>query len=147
MNSIDRIFQGMASHNTGGVTLIVCLFTGPDLPARCAPMPRQPTPNVGMPFDITFPDVFAAATRENPAVHDGAVMVGRDNASEPYRIIGWSFRLFPEAIPSTPANRGSAFNSAQAMSHVPTVDAVYLISKEGVSRFQQQAGNDLLPYY
>jgi hypothetical protein len=99
-----------------------------------------------MPFDITFPDVFAAATRQNPAVHDGAVMVGRDHVSEPYRIIGWSFRLFPEAIPSTPANRGSAFNSAQAMSHVPTVDAVYLISKEGVSRFQQGAGTDLPPY-
>jgi hypothetical protein len=69
-------------------------------------------------------------------------MVGRDHASEPYRIIGWSFRLFPEAIPSTPANRGSAFNSAQAMSHVPTVDAVYLISKEGVSRFQQGDGRE-----
>src|SRR5262249_8113244 len=124
MNNIDRIFQGMASHNTGGTTLIVCLFTGPALPARCAPMPRRPAPNVGMPFDIAFPNLSSAATQQNPALHGGAVMVGRGDAPEPYRIVGWSFRLFPEAVPGAPANRGSAFNSAQAMSEVPTVDAV-----------------------
>jgi hypothetical protein len=138
MNNIDDIFQRMAPSDTGGATVIICLFTGPVLPSRCAPMPRLPAPKVGMPFDITFSNVFSAATRENPAIHDGAVMVGRGNVSEGYRIVGWSFRLFPEAVVEAEANRGSAFNSAQAMSHVPTVDAVYLISKNDIYRFSSR---------
>jgi hypothetical protein len=97
-----------------------------------------------MPFDSTFADVFAEATRLNPAVHDGAVMVGRDSASGPYRIAGWSFRLFPqaEAVEELP-NRGSAFNSAQAMSCVPTVDAVYWVSGRRVYRFISGEGVEL----
>jgi hypothetical protein len=91
-----------------------------------------------MPFDITFPDVFAKAIRQNAAIHDGAIMVGRLSASEPYQIVGWSFRLFPntEAV-EPPPNRGSAFNSALAMSRVPTIDAAYWLSGKSIYRFHK----------
>jgi hypothetical protein len=89
-----------------------------------------------MPFDITFSDIFAEATRQNPAIHDGAVMVGRRSVADPYEIVGWSFRLFPNAeLVGGLENRGSAFNSAQAMSRVPTIDAVYWISGKIIYRF------------
>jgi hypothetical protein len=140
MEGVGQVFQRMAANDVPGATLIVCLFTGPSLPSNCAPMPRQPKPEVGMPFDSTFPSIFARAYEENPAIHDGAVMVGRTGASEVYRIVGWSFRLFPEAAPVEPqANRGSAFNSAHAMSQVPTVDAVYLLSRTDIFLFRNGA--------
>jgi hypothetical protein len=139
MDSIDKIVLRMVSTGTGGTTVIVCLFTGSGLPSACAPMPRRPAPETGMPFDITFSDVFAEATRLNPAIHDGAVMVGRRRVAEPYKIVGWSFRLFPSAEIQGPANRGSAFNSAQAMSRVPTIDAVYWVSGRDIYRFRDGA--------
>jgi hypothetical protein len=140
MKSIDQIFLPMARDaSTARATLIVCLFTGSALPRRCAPMLRRPAPPINMPFDATFPRIFAEATQENPAVHDGAVMVGRVRAPEGYRLVGWSFRLFPEAELHMLANRGSAFNSAHAMSRVPTVDAVYWLSGGEIYRFTDGA--------
>jgi hypothetical protein len=136
MDNIDKILLRFVPVGTGGATLIVCLFTGRALPLHCAPMSRRPAPPTGMPFDNSFPEVFAEATKQNPAVHDGAVMVRRRTASEHYHIVGWSFRLFPEAnVTEAEVNRGSAFNSAQAMSRVATIDAVYCISGKDVYRF------------
>jgi hypothetical protein len=113
-------------------TVILCFYTG-GLPSDCAPMPRDPAPTVGSPFDERFASVLADATRLNPAVHDGAIMIGRTGAGSPYLISGWSFRLFAKAkILSIETNRGSAFNSCLAMSMVDGVDALYLISKVGV---------------
>ena len=147
MDSIDEILLRVASNGTGGATVIVCLFTGSTLPSGCTPMSRQPAPKTGLPFDITFSDVFAEATRVNPAIHDGAVMVGRRNISEPYKIVGWSFRLFPsaEVVDEGLANRGSAFNSAQAMSRVPTIDVVYWVSGKSVYRFRNGTSFEVPP--
>ena len=144
MDSIDKILLRMVPNGTGGATVIVCLFTGSAPPSHCAPMPRNPAPQTGMPFDATFSDVFARATRQNPAIHDGAVMVGRRSVSASYEIVGWSFRLFPEAGPVEGlANHGSAFNSAQAMSCVPTVDAVYWVSGKDIYRFHNGASAEI----
>ena len=133
---MDRIFQRMIANRTWGGTVLICLFTGPVFPSHCARMSRRPSPDTGAAFDTTFPEVFAEATKQNPAIHDGAVMVGRHGALEGYKILGWSFRLFPDAeVNDGPANRGSAFNSAYAMSRVPTVDAVYWISGNAIYRF------------
>jgi hypothetical protein len=143
MHSIDEILLWVASKDTAEATVIVCLFTGCKLPAGCAPMSRHPAPKAGMRFDMTFADVFADATRLNPAIHDGAVMVGRRFATEAYKIMGWSFRLFPnERVDGLP-NRGSAFNSAQAMSRVPTIDAVYWVSGKEVYRFRHGASTEV----
>jgi len=90
-----------------------------------------------MPFDSTFPAVLARVTAQNAAVHDGAIIVGRTQTTEPYLVVGWSFRLFPQfVVPNGQANRGSAFNSCSSMSNVPTVDSVYLISGTEIFRFQ-----------
>ena len=64
-------------------------------------------------------------------------MIGRVDSAEPYRVLGWSFRLFPpEAVVKGPANRGSAFNSCLAMSIIPRIDCVYLISRTGTFVFR-----------
>lgn len=99
-------------------------------------MPRQPAPPLGMIFDESFPAILAEARGVNPAVHDGAVMVGRPgSAAGRYTIAGWSYRLFPgECDVRAEDNRGSAFNSCVAMSTTEGVDALYLISGAGIVR-------------
>jgi hypothetical protein len=145
MHTIDQIVRRMASEGKVGATVIVCLFTGRDLPPHCAPMLREPAPETGMSFDITFPAVLMHAIAQNPSVHDGAVMVGRERATSPYRIAGWSFRLFPKSEgPKMAPNRGSAFNSASAMSRVESIDAVYLISAENAYRFKRGASAEII---
>lgn len=73
----------------------------------------------------------------NDAVHDGAVMIGRQSVSDRYCITGWSYRLFPPStLPQMHPNRGSAFNSCLEMSTVPYVDRLYLIARRMVSVFE-----------
>jgi len=136
VENADEIFRLMVSDRLWRGTMIVCFFTGVDLPSHCAPMARQPAGDTGIAFDSGFPAVFRKTIKRNPAIHDGAVMVGRDRIGEAYKIAGWSFRLFPEnGVASAPANRGSAFNSALAMSWTSTIDAVYWISGRSIYRF------------
>lgn len=93
--------------------MIACLYTGHYLPQGCAPMPRSPEPEVGMYFDVTFPDHLTAAISQNPAVHDGAVMIGRGDANERYIIVGWSYRLFPSSgVLYVEANRADQRSTA-----------------------------------
>jgi hypothetical protein len=136
MQSIDQIMRDVAARRATGTTVIVCLYTAPSPPASCEPMPRRPAPAIAMAFDRTFPAVLARATGENPAVRDGAVMVGRTQRNEPYRVAGWSFRLFPQVtVADGRPNRGSAFNSCLSMSSEANVDAVFLVSEGGAFRF------------
>lgn len=136
MDERDQIMLLLDAERTSHSALIACLFTGTQLPRYCAAMARRPSPLTGMPFDRTFPTVVANALSTNPAVHDGAVMIGRSSVVSPYQIVGWSFRLFPpeDTVAGTP-NRGSAFNSCRAMAHVETLDRVYLVSAEAVFTF------------
>lgn len=138
MDEIDRFFLALNSDQFVGLTIIGCLFTGPKPPSHCAPMPRRPDPRCGMVLDHTFASVVSNALASNRAVHDGAVMIGRPSKDDPYRVVGWSYRLFPPEtpLPAEP-NRGSAFNSCLAMSMVQTIDRVYLISKDGTLRFSR----------
>lgn len=132
MDFIDEIVLRLMPIGTNSATVIVCLFTWKCAAVRLRAHVSVPGTRTGMPFESTFADAFAEATRLDPAVHHGAVMVGRDSASGPY-IAGWSFRLFPQAegVEGLP-NRGSAFNSAQTMSCVPTVDAAYWVSERRI---------------
>ena len=107
---------------------IICIYTG-SVPPGCAPMPRDPAPPVGMAIDGPLTGAFEQALRINPAVHDGAVMIGRSRETDDYVITGWSYRLFPpETDRSLIPNRGSAFHSSLLMSAVDGVDRVYLFS-------------------
>lgn len=119
-----------------GVHAIVCFHTGADLPRYVAMMGRDPAPSVGQLFDARFAALFSDARALNAAIEDGAVMIGRERAGEPYRIRGWSYRLYPppsdvEGLP----NMGSGFNSCLEFSVVPTVDLVVKSIEDGLYLF------------
>lgn len=115
---------------------IICFTTGDQADRFSQPMPRTPEPETGHLFCPEFPGDLEAAVELNPAVHDGAIICNRGSSALPYRISGWSHRLFPPFADSAlVSNRGSAFNSAQAMSLVAGVDVVYFWSDDGVWRF------------
>ena|SRR5271155_2982735 len=138
MDEVDRIFVSINSQRGIGSAVIACLYTGRDLPPHCAPMPRLPKPVSGMILDESFPFVLARTIESNPAVHDGAIMIGRRPGTLPYHVVGWSYRLYPPRGPRKgEPNRGSAFNSCLAMSSVETIDRVYLISRGGLFRFER----------
>lgn len=104
-------------------------------------MLRSPEPGIGQVLDQAFADHLAAAVALNPAAHDGAVMLGRGDETSPYRITGWSYRLFPgRIVADRDPNRGSAFNSCLAMSAVPTVDRIYLITRGSTYCFKSGSG-------
>lgn len=136
MQQIDQIFLGLTTGDAGLSPIIVCFFTSTGAVAFCESMARAPAPEVGMLFDGDFQNQRLAALTRNPAVHDGAILVGRASDTEPYRIVGWSQRLFPpHGTGDAPPNRGSAFNSCLAMSEVLSVDCVYMVSKGEAFRF------------
>lgn len=117
-------------------TVMLCLFTG-DHPLFCAPMPRDPTPPTGQTIEQLGPAIDSAL-RLNPAVHDGAIMLGRHGDNDTYTIKGWSYRLFPpEQDIVYSVNRGSAFQSSVLMSFVEGIDRVYLISAGTLTRFER----------
>jgi hypothetical protein len=116
--------------------VILCFFTG-EQPSAASAMPRDPAPPVGTPFVIDFAQTFAEALALNPAVHDGAVMIGRDGPDQPYLVAGWSHRLHPAQAGKTVTNKGSAFNSCAAMSTVDRVDALVLIGRDEAFAFRR----------
>lgn len=113
--------------------VILCFVTGPTLPEHCAEMPRWPRPPTGTPLDDEFGSYVAAEVARAPALHDGAIIVSRSSAKTKYCVSGWSYRLLSPHQPTTAeANRGSAYNSAIAMSLVEHVDLVALVLEGGV---------------
>jgi hypothetical protein len=140
MDEIDRIVLRADGQRGMRSALIACLYTGRHLPDYCAAMPRLPEPPVGMVFNEGFPSLLGRTLADNPAVHDGAIMIGRTAAAMVYHIVGWSYRLYPpEGQCAAEPNRGSAFNSCLAMSGVETIDRVYLMSSGGLFRFEKGA--------
>lgn len=123
--------------------VLLCFYTGA-MPQYAAAMPRDPQPPTGLAFDDGFPALMERALAENPAIHDGAVMIGRSKSGEEYRVSGWSHRLFPPSILSSrTSNKGSAFNSCLAMSAVRGVDQLYLIGREALFVFKHGSVNSL----
>ncbi len=107
-------------------------------------MLRSPAPPVGQILDFAFAEHLAAALTFNEAVHDGAVMFGRENEAATYRVTGWSYRLFPPELAGERfANRGSAFNSCLSMSSLPGVDRLYLVTRHRNCRFENGSATHL----
>ena len=137
MDEADHVFASLATQQMGCGPTIACFYTGRGHPPACAPMLRLPEPEKGQEFNRLFADHLAAAIELNAAVHDGAVMLGRENSGCPYRILGWSFRLFPSVTPLVQEpNRGSAFNSCMAMSEVASIDCIYLVTQDIAYKFE-----------
>lgn len=134
MFDLESYWRAAGDH--GWPSMMLCLFTGDGLPDYCAAMPRDPLPATGFLLGEDFLQIYAQAITTNTAIHDGAIMVGRRDESELYRLEGWSYRLFPpDAVKTTEMNRGSAFNSCLAMSKAAKVDATYLVSGGRLLRF------------
>jgi hypothetical protein len=138
--SLTRVALALASARGLSLPIILCFYSG-SMPPFSAPMPRDPSPPDGSPFNEHFPDVLANAVLRNEAVHDGAIMLGRNGSSGGYKVTGWSHRLHPPAMGIAVQNKGSAFNSCAAMSCVPGVDVLYLISRDGTFAFQRGAAD------
>lgn len=137
MTKIDELFLRVFEARAMSYPVIACLFTGEECPAESVPMPRNPAPEIGMILSDEFAALLSEAIALNPSIHDGAVMIGRKTCDSPYRVAGWSYRLFPPVAPiSAECNRGSAYNSCFAMSFCDRIDAVYLISSSCVIKFQ-----------
>jgi hypothetical protein len=133
--NFEQFWRDSRAHNWP-TSLILCFFTGFNTPDYSTPMLRDPEPYTGDLFSQTFLELYRKALHLNPAVHDGAVMIGRATRNESYRIAGWSYRLFPpEPDGARVANCGSAINSCIAMSIVATVDTTYKITDGRLSRF------------
>jgi len=126
---LDQLFRGFAASQGRTGTMIACLYTGSHFPSYCAPMPRDPDPQVGIQLDGHFQQHVTTAIQLNPSVHDGAITIGRKSMNDNYQITGWSFRLLaPNYDALSPVNRGSAFNSCFAISQENDIDRVYLHS-------------------
>ncbi|WP_349371213.1 hypothetical protein [Salinarimonas sp.] len=116
----DRIAKSLV----GAGAPIVCFLAGRSALRYATQMARDPLPRAGYAFGPDFGDHFARAIEENPAIHDGAVIVVRESGAR-YAILGWSFRLFPPPADVFEAvNVGSAHNSCLHMSAVSGVDFV-----------------------
>lgn len=110
-------------------SMMLCLYTGLNLPECSEPMLRDPHPDTGTRWGDHFIDAYFTALQVNPAVHDGAVGIGRIDFMAPYTVRAWSLRLFPSPSGTiAEANRGSAFNSCLAMSSVAGIDRLYLVT-------------------
>jgi hypothetical protein len=134
LDECDRLIQS-AVLEFGAAHAILCLYTGLS-PDFCEPMPRAPVPALDWPLE-TLAAEFAKARTINPAIEDGALMLGRDVIPAPYRSTGWSYRLFPPPTRvATAVNRGSAFNSCLLMSQVERVDALYQLGEGRAWRFR-----------
>lgn len=141
MDQLDHIFGGFETSPGVILPVIACLFTGP-LPPYASAMLRDPAPAIGTELNERFPDVLREALQINSAVHDGAIMLGRDHVTDAYAVAGWSFRLYPPEFGVPISNRGSAFNSCLAMSAVRGIDRIFLVSREGLYRF---SAGEVLP--
>lgn len=129
MSVIDDFEAAWLAHSGPRLSLLLCLYTGPQQPDYCSAMPRDPPYSIGIVFGARFLDDYAAAIATNPAIHDGAVLIGRSEPTSLYRVQGWSMRLYPPPLGCVgEPNRGSAFNSCLEMSRVPRIDRMYLVS-------------------
>jgi hypothetical protein len=137
MDTIQKLLAVLASTPPDASPKIVCFYTGPQMPPNCEPMSRNPAPPLDVRLDEGLVRIVRRATAKNRSLHDGALMIGRNNADAEYVVTGWSFRLFPPPHSgSTRPNRGAAFNSCLAMSNVHSVDCLYLVSPDGIFRFK-----------
>lgn len=114
-------------------TLIVVFHSFDGEVPFAAPMKRDPTPSLGPLGEGGLAAAYAAALSENPAIHDGAVLIRvPDPTTKGWEITAWSARLFaPDCGGPRRANSGSALESALDMSAVPGIEAVFCLKADG----------------
>lgn len=117
--------------------LILVLSSGELDNTDCVAMPRSPLPDVGQAFDATLPSTLKNAFNLNPSIHDGAIIFSRSNRKDTYRLTGWSMRIVNNSIPiEIESNRGSAYNSAAAISLSRNVDLCCVLGGDDLLIFK-----------
>lgn len=99
-------------------------------------MPRDPLPPVGWSMNCDLGERLEEALDLNYSIHDGAIIFERREPTKYPICNGWSYRLYPPEVAAqiTP-NKGSAFNSALAMSCVSGMEAVLTWSDDRILKF------------
>ena len=98
-------------------------------------MPRAPKVKLPVKFDLSFPSFFLDALRLNDSYHDGAIIV--ENIKNGWQVVALSFRLHPpQSKIISRANKGSAFNSAAAMSEDQNVTEIIGWNKDAIWVFK-----------
>jgi hypothetical protein len=138
-STINELGALLADIHAGGLPyhpVIMVFFTGLVTPRSCVPMLRNPAPDTGFAFDRSFASHLSHAYSVNDSVHDGAVLFRRRRPDHLYLCHGWSFRMVARGKPDKAApNRGSAYNSAIAVSLAGGVDCVVLLLEQGFEMF------------
>jgi hypothetical protein len=133
---IEALLRKVHSQGLTRYPLLVVFFTGGEEPPDCVSMPRLPMPNGGFVFAEDFGNRVREAMEKNESAHDGAVAFGRRTISEPYKCVGWSYRIVARQTSHTAeANRGAAYNSAVSLSLSVGVDRVCLFSHSELEVF------------
>lgn len=116
---------------------IVCLLSTISPLKYIDMMPRTPMPKLEFFIDGDFAKNLIAANKLNPSIHDGAIVAIWEKEKEKYSVRHMSCRLLPPQIGNhSHQNRGSAFNSALAMSNVMQVQKVYFWSNRALHLFE-----------
>lgn len=127
---VEAIVRKVHSEGLPRYPLLVVFFTGSAEPPDCVSMRRVPMPSAGFVFDEDFGSRVRVAMALNESAHDGAVAFGRMTNTDPYRCVGWSYRIIArQASEDAEANRGAAYNSAVSLSLSDGVDLVCLFSR------------------
>ena len=129
-NELIRIF----GDNKPQHVIIVVLFKGRRLPKYCAPMPRNPKPQINIPLNNNFSEIYFSAVKKNPSIKDGVILIQLKRGT--LILKGFSYRVYPPPLGiSRSKNMGSGYNSSFDFSGVKRVVYVYFINKNGVKKF------------
>lgn len=135
-NDIETLLRRVHFATLKRYPLLVVFYTGAGGPPDCVPMARAPNPDRGFDFGDDFESRVQEALAINDSAHDGAVVFGRREASEPYVCVGWSHRIVAnQNIECAEPNRGAAYNSAICLSTTLEIDGVCLFSQTGTEIF------------
>jgi hypothetical protein len=133
---IEAILRKVYAQGLPSYPLLMVFFTGCAEPPDCVSMLRLPMPKGGFSFDEGFGNRVREVMVGNESAHDGAVAFGRMRNSDPYRCVGWSYRIVArQASDAAEANRGAAYNSAISLSLSVGVDRVCLFSHSALEVF------------
>ena len=115
-------------------SIIVIFFKGKSLPEHCTPMPRDPEPEINVPLNMDFSEMYFSMLSKNPSIKDGAILIQEDCDCPLLR--GFSYRIYPPPL-NVPRekNMGSGYNSSLDFSGVKGVRCVYFIDSSSVRKF------------
>lgn len=128
-NEIIKLFKDKKINHL----VIIILYKGKKLPKYCAPMLRNPSPQINIPINNNLAKIYFSAIKKNPSVEDGAILIQEDNNDLIIR--GFSYRIFsPPLNVSRLKNLGSGYNSAFDFSGVKRIKCVYYINNNRVKK-------------